>query len=180
MIQTEIGTKVCSSRKCRRILPLDDFHKNRSRKDGLDSQCRKCKSQRAKKYRVGEEGREVLREYHKKYCQTERGQAVQHEAMRKHFNTLKGRLGTIFNHMNQRCNFPNDISYRNYGGRGIQNKFKTLDGFRDYVINDLGIKTIGEIRGLQIDRIDNDGNYEPGNIRFITAKENCNNTRRQR
>lgn len=44
----------------------------------------------------------------------------------------------------------------------------------------LQIRENGWQKGLKTDRIDNDGNYEPGNIRFVTNKENCNNTRKNR
>ena len=39
----------------------------------------------------------------------------------------------------------------------------------------LGITKLEQIKGLTIDRIDNDGHYEPGNIQFISHKLNCNN-----
>ena len=71
--------------------------------------------------------------------------------------------------MKARCNNPNTKSYKNYGGRGIkvcdewQNNFKS---FYEWAINN------GYKEGLEIDRIDNNGNYEPNNCRFITKQEN--------
>ncbi|KKK51461.1 hypothetical protein LCGC14_3114730 [marine sediment metagenome] len=77
--------------------------------------------------------------------------------------------------MNQRCSDPKAHNYNRYGGRGIKCLFKSLDTFRDYVMNGSGYDTIEKLKGLQIDRIDNNGHYEKGNIRFVTAKENSNN-----
>ncbi len=48
-----------------------------------------------------------------------------------------------------------------------------IDEFRDYVTGVLGV----DPRGLQCDRIDNEGHYERGNIRFVTAKENSHSRR---
>jgi len=73
--------------------------------------------------------------------------------------------------MKQRCTNKNAHNYNRYGGRGIKQKFDSSEKFIEYVLNILQI----DPRGLQIDRIDNDRHYEPGNIRFVTAKENCNN-----
>ena len=63
--------------------------------------------------------------------------------------------------------------YKNYGGHGIKNKFKSTGEFVDYVINELQVDPCG----LQIDRINNDGNYERGSIRFVTCSENNRNRR---
>lgn len=82
-------------------------------------------------------------------------------------------LRCVFHNMNHRCNNSNDIGYKYYGGRGIQNKFKLFDNFKNYVINELQI----DPRGLDCDRIENNGHYEKGNIRFVTRKENLNNRR---
>ena len=73
----------------------------------------------------------------------------------------------------KRCNNPNAPDYKNYGGRGIkmcEEWDKDFLKFYEYV------KPIYK-PGLQIDRIDNDRGYEPGNIRFVTAKVNTNNRR---
>lgn len=91
--------------------------------------------------------------------------------------TLNGHLRNLRCDMNRRCNNPKDSHYKDYGGRGIECLF-TSDEFVDYVINDLGYDTYDKIKGLQIDRIDNNGHYEKDNIRFVTAKENCNNRRK--
>lgn len=86
-------------------------------------------------------------------------------------------LYSIFGGMKNRCYCKSDINYRNYGGRGISVCREWLDDPSKFV---LWASTNGWQKGLKTDRIDNDGNYEPGNIRFVTNKENCNNTRKNR
>lgn len=71
-----------------------------------------------------------------------------------------------------RTRYSGDTNYKRYGGRGIVvcAAWRTFMGF----YKDMGS---GYREGLQIDRIDNDGNYEPGNCRWVTQSENCNNKR---
>lgn len=88
--------------------------------------------------------------------------------------TIIGYLRIVYANMNQRCNNKNIPCYKDYGGRGIRCLFKSVNKFIDYVVNELKI----DPRGLQIDRIDNNGNYEKSNIRFVTAKENMDNRKR--
>ncbi len=171
VMTTTIETKRCSD--CKIDLPIGEFGRDQSRGDGLQGRCNTCR----KIYYVDNREQEAQR--HKKYFATEKGQEAKHRASRKYLATLKGHLGSIFHSMNGRCTNPKARSYRDYGGRGIQNKF-TLDEFRNYVVNDLGITTFEQIQGLQIDRINNDGHYEKGNIRFVTPKENSNNQRPRR
>lgn len=84
----------------------------------------------------------------------------------------------LWNTMCQRCSNPNNQKYFNYGGRGISvceewaNSFKA---FYDYVSK---LPHFGE-KSYSLDRINNDGNYEPGNVRWATPVEQANN-RRQR
>lgn len=75
-----------------------------------------------------------------------------------------------------RCNNPNHKRYRDYGGRGI----KLRDPWNDPAVFIQGVLTsIGERPpGTCIDRINNDGDYEPGNIRWATPKESNNNRRK--
>ena len=94
-------------------------------------------------------------------------------------NTRHGETGTplhnLWHLMKQRCYDSNQRSYPNYGGRGIKvyRKWKNnYELFRDYALAQ------GYKPGLQIDRYpDNNGNYRPGNIRFVTCKVNQRNRR---
>jgi len=81
--------------------------------------------------------------------------------------------------LDNRCNNSNHPDYKWYGGRGIENKFTSRLNFFLYIINELQITTLEQINNLQIDRINNDDSYRPGNIRFITPKVNANNRRRR-
>lgn len=117
-------------------------------------------------------------EYDKKYRQIHRIERAKYE--RIYYRTFTGRLVTLFSNMKRRCNNPKHTSYKYYGGRNIKCLFKSSREFINYIINDLGYNTYEEIENLQIDRIDNNGHYEQGNIRFVTAKVNANNRRKRR
>lgn len=75
----------------------------------------------------------------------------------------------------QRCNNPNSQSYRNYGARGIECRFESVAACVTYVLENLPHDTY---LGVDIDRIDNDGHYEPGNLRLVSRAQNLCNTRR--
>lgn len=72
--------------------------------------------------------------------------------------------------MIQRCSNPNNPAYRRYGGRGIKVCNRWLD-FLNFC-KDMSKTYKPE---LTIDRINNDGNYEKANCRWVTRKENNNN-----
>lgn len=89
-----------------------------------------------------------------------------------HRRRLLGRISACIN----RCHNVNDSGFRHYGGRGIRvfEPWKTdRRAFLAYVITLDGWDT----PRLELDRIDVDGGYAPGNLRFITRAENMLNKR---
>jgi uncharacterized protein YhfF len=76
-----------------------------------------------------------------------------------------------------RCYDSTKVKYRDYGGRGIKMCDEWRDSFETFyqwAVNN------GCEEGLQIDRIDNDGDYTPDNCRFVTCSKNQRNKRNNR
>lgn len=76
--------------------------------------------------------------------------------------------------MKYRCSNPNSHIWKYYGGRGVTvcERWAGRDGFKNF------FEDMGEPNGKTLDRINNDGNYEPGNCRWATMKEQCQNRRK--
>ena len=87
------------------------------------------------------------------------------------------RLYHIWNGMRGRCYYQNHPSYVNYGGRGIAvcEEWKS-----DFMIFREWALTNGYEEHLTIDRINNDGNYEPNNCRWVTRSVQNSNQRKRR
>lgn len=83
-------------------------------------------------------------------------------------------LYAVWNGIKQRCLNKNNRSYHNYGGRGIkidETWANNYESFYNWAMQS------GYKKGLQIDRIDNNGNYEPSNCRFVSQETQANNKR---
>lgn len=82
-------------------------------------------------------------------------------------------LFNVWQTMIGRCENSNRLKYKDYGGRGIK-VCEEWHEAKNFVLWALGN---GYEKGLQLDRIDNDGDYCPENCRFVTPKENSRNRR---
>jgi len=88
-------------------------------------------------------------------------------------------LYTCWEHIKSRCFNTNDPYYHSYGGRGITLHSAWVNdpaAFAHYIQEHIGPRPAGH----SIDRIDNDGSYEPGNLKWSTTKQQSLNTRRNR
>lgn len=81
--------------------------------------------------------------------------------------------------MLSRCSSPGNTSYKDYGGRGISVCAEWRDSFETFEFYVAQLPHFGE-NDYTLDRIDNDGNYEPGNVRWATSIDQHRNFRRNR
>lgn len=95
------------------------------------------------------------------------GRILDHRALTRH------PLYSTYRQMLHRCLNPKSTSFRDYGARGITVCERWQESFWNFV-EDMGHRP----PGLSIDRINNDGNYEPGNCRWATPQEQADNSRK--
>jgi len=81
------------------------------------------------------------------------------------------KMRVVHNSMKLRCKDENHVSFKNYGGRGIKICLRWLKSFNNFY-QDMG-KTYRF--GYCLDRINNNGDYDPGNCRWVSRQENARN-----
>ena len=79
----------------------------------------------------------------------------------------------IWTNMIYRCHNPNCDAYERYGGRGIEVCPRWRESFENF-LSDMGFRPSPD---YSLDRIDNDGDYEPGNVQWASSKEQMCNRR---
>jgi len=87
----------------------------------------------------------------------------------RHSRRKKFKLYVTWKNMKARCSNPNVPFFKYYGGKGVS---VCPEWKNDYLAFKNWASANGYEKGLTIDRIDNDGNYEPSNCQFITQSEN--------
>ncbi|WVQ00651.1 hypothetical protein [Synechococcus phage MC09] len=91
--------------------------------------------------------------------------------MREQHRRSKTREYNSWAQMRSRCNNPNNPAYSNYGGRGVS-VCEEWESFSQFLL-DMGARPVN----TSLDRIDNSGNYEPGNCRWASKTEQQRNRR---
>ena len=119
-----------------------------------------------------------LRTKHTQSCGCVQKEYAKKEKYVKHGQARKSSKNPIYHiwiAMFNRCYNPNNQAYHNYGGRGIRvcDRWPGENGFQNFY------EDIGKYRkeGTTLDRINNDGDYEPSNCRWTTWEKQQQNTR---
>jgi hypothetical protein len=110
-----------------------------------------------------------------KSCTTKCGVATSNRRRAKH-GLAASKEYRAWTAAKQRCLNPNNPNYKNYGARGITMHPDWVDNFAAFYAH-IG-PAPGKARHVSIDRIDTDGNYEPGNVRWVTSVKIQINNRR--
>lgn len=156
-------------------MPKGVYERSEEQKERARSQAGKATEASAAYWR----GRARSEEQKRAHSETMRGRTAsnkgvpmpwwQKEAQKTHGHASGGKLSPTYlswRSMVYRCTKPNVSNYKYYGGRGIT----VCDRWRDFAnfLADMGERP----EGLQLGRIDNDGNYEPGNVMWQSKSEN--------
>jgi len=129
------------------------------------------------------ENRESNIEYQKEYRRQGRDKELTKYIEKYPTRYIPSKYGILHDHpnysiwlnMRKRCYSPNNDNFKHYGGRGITVCDRWLESFDNFA-DDMGPRP-EPIINYSIDRINPNGNYEPTNCRWATAKEQSNNKR---
>jgi hypothetical protein len=146
----------------------DTIRKNNSLRRNVQCLCECGKIKTIDYFRVTSGGAQscgcLQKERASKACKTHGHTVIKHTKEYK-----------AWSHMKQRCINTNDKSYSYYGGRGITVCQQWIESF-DAFLNNVGYAP--KLKDVSIGRIDNNGNYEPGNVRWEQRADQNLNTRR--
>lgn len=100
--------------------------------------------------------------------------AFKNQHLRKHGHAVGGKRSKVLNaweNMKKRCTIPKNPRYHRYGGRGIKVCDRWMESFENFLA-DVGTPPTSL---HSLDRINNDGNYEPGNVHWVIQKAQQHN-----
>lgn len=145
----------------------------RSENNKYGQACWLCECQCEKKTRLIVPGFS-LRQENTTSCGCVRSKLTTQKNIKRTVHGGRSGIGTVeydaFNAAKGRCQNKNNRSYKDYGGRGIEFRF---NNFQDFLA-EVGLRPSDE---YSLDRSDNDGHYEKGNLSWQTKDKQANNRR---